>query len=148
MKGRSTQTIFRNDVRALRCFTLKLRSLGWRSWSVTLTWPKSLTFCKSYDLRKRKHLKLSTYSLRQELGKLRPQLGCLTDILSDTMSNQVLQNGGQATTMNQSSRSSSASIEFTSLPVLVNKNCFYNMPTTCALIMYNNHNNGLYQLRR
>ena len=94
----------------LSLLLLKLRSLGWRSWSVTLTWPKSLTFCKSYDLRKRKHLKLSTYSLRQELGKLRPQLGCLTDILSDTMSNQVLQNGGQATTINQcaSSRSSLA----------------------------------------
>ena len=97
----------RNSVK-LSLLLLKLRSLGWNYWKVTFTWPRSLTFSRSYDLRERKHLKSSTYTVRQELGRLRPQLDTLSDILSDTMSSLVPPNGGPATTTNQSASSRSS----------------------------------------
>ena len=104
MKG---EIRIRNSVK-LSLLLLKLRSLGWNYWKVTFTWPRSLTFSRSYDLRERKHLKSSTYTVRQELGRLRPQLDTLSDILSDTMSSLVPPNGGPATTTNQSASSRSS----------------------------------------
>ena len=92
----------------LSLLILKLRSLGWKSWKVVLILPGKFNFSRSYDLRERKHQTYYTSTARQELEKLTPQLDCLSDILSTTMSSLVRPNGGQTTTINQSASSRSS----------------------------------------
>ena len=75
------------------------RSLGWKC---TLTWPRTLTFSRNYDLRERKHLRYSTCTLRRELGKLPPRRSISNSTTSDTTSSPQLSSGGPTMTANPS----------------------------------------------